>query len=40
MKHRKVRQLAGQKGGKSRSTRKLRAIKVNLKKARRARWTK
>ncbi len=40
MKHQKVRQLAGQKGGKSRSARKLRAIKANLKKARSARWTK
>jgi hypothetical protein len=38
MKHRRVRQIAGQKGGKSRSKKKLQQIAINLVKARAARW--
>jgi len=38
VKHRRVRQIAGQKGGKSRSKKKLRQIVINLVKARAARW--
>jgi hypothetical protein len=38
MKHRKVRQIAGKKGGKSRSKWKLQQIAINLVKARARRW--
>jgi len=40
MSHRKVRQIAGQKGGKSRSRKKRAAGAANLNLARIARWAK